>query len=189
MRIKATWNKKDREISAEDTASALAFIAWRLGMNSLLNLENEGFETTTQAQRLSIIEEMMAFLIHIADRTLYGVTSDEDRATFINALAKKLADHVQDNARDSKGPGDHRGPFVEKLNQRLDDYAGFSFADGKPGFNFTLYLGHRVAEMMGDKDNKWIADHVQAIEVPEILKDYRRGMEKLGIAESTSAAS
>ncbi len=181
MRIKATWNKKEREVSAEETAQALAFISWRIGMQTLLNLENEGFETTTQGQRLAVIEEIMAFLIHLTDRLVHETMNDEDRRIFINAFAKRIADHVQDNARDFFGPGDHRSPFIDKLNQRLDDYAEFSFSDGKPGFNFTLYLANKVTETMGEKDSKWISDHMQAIEIPEMLKNFNKGIKGLGI--------
>ncbi|HID81411.1 MAG TPA: hypothetical protein EYH06_07845 [Chromatiales bacterium] len=181
MRIKATWNKKERDVSAEETAQALAFISWRIGMNTLLNLENEGFETTTQAQRLEVIEEIMAFIIHLTDRMVHETMNDQDRAIFINAFAKKIADHVQDNARDFHGPGDYRSPFIEKMNQRMEDYSEFSFSDGKPGFNFTLYLGNKITEAMGEKDSKWISDQVQAIEIPELLKNFDKGIRGLGI--------
>lgn len=181
MRIKATWNKKERDVSAEETAQALAFISWKIGMNTLLNLENEGFETSTQAQRLEIIEEIMAFIIHLSDRLVYETMNDQDRGIFINAFARKMADHVQDNARDFHGSGDYRSPFIDKMNQRMDDYADFSFTNRKPGFNFTLYLGNKIMEAMGEKDNKWISDHVQAIEIPELLQSFNKGIKGLGI--------
>ena len=42
------------------------------------------------------------------------------------ALGRRLADQMQDNLLDVAGPGDYRAPFVEMLNERLDDYAGSS---------------------------------------------------------------
>ena len=108
---------------------------------------------------------------------------------FINAFAKKIADHVQDNARDFHGPGDYRSPFIEKMNQRMEDYSEFSFSDGKPGFNFTLYLGNTITEAMGKKDSKWISDHVQAIEIPELLQNFDKGISGLGIGGELKGSS
>ena len=181
MRIKATWSKKDKQRSLAETASALSFICWSAGMKSLLNLENEGFHTSTNMQRLAVIEEIMAFLLQVTDRNVYTVMDEESRAIFINLLAKKMADYVHDNARDAIGEGDHRGPFIAKLNQRSEDYSEFGFNAGVPGFNFTRYLGDRLTEIFGETDSQWITTQVQEIEVPELLANYNKGLKGLGI--------
>lgn len=181
MRIKATWSKKDKERSLAETASALSFICWNVGMKSLLNLENEGFHTSSNLQRLAVIEEIMAFLLQVTDRNVYGEMDEESRAIFINLLAKKMADYVQDNARDSLGEGDHRSPFIEKLNQRSEDYSAFTFTEGVPGFNFTRYLGDKLTETFGETDSKWITTQVQEIELPELLANYNKGARGLGV--------
>ena len=181
MRIKASWSKKEKQRSLAETASALSFICWRVGMNTLLNLENEGFQTTSNLQRLSVVEEIMAFLLQVTDRLVYESMDEESRSIFINLLAKKMADYVQDNARDTLGNGDHRSPFIKKLNQRAEDYSEFRFTDGKPGFNFTRFLGDRLTAVLGETDSKWITNHVQQIEVPEILANYNKGAKGLGV--------
>jgi hypothetical protein len=48
VRIRSQWNDKKRRRSVEETAGALAFIEWRIAGQTLLNLENEGFQTDTQ---------------------------------------------------------------------------------------------------------------------------------------------
>ena len=180
MRIQTHWNKKGKARSLEETAGALAFVEWRIAGRALLNLENEGFQTDTQLQRLDVIEELSAFLIHITDRLVHDQLSEEERQRFIVALALKTADTYHDNRVDSEGRGqDFRKPFIEGLNRRLADYAEFSFEDGKPGYAFKRYLGEAVTGRMGDRDRKWITEQVMEIEVPEMLKTLRKGLKDL----------
>jgi hypothetical protein len=80
LRLRNRWKQSGRERTTEDLASVGAANAWRAACNGVLNLENEGFETTSRAQRLDIIEEFSAFLLLIADRMVYGKFSDEERA-------------------------------------------------------------------------------------------------------------
>jgi len=57
IRLKTKWSNKDRERSPKELASALAFTIWRIGMEGVLNLENEGFQTESQSQRMDITAE------------------------------------------------------------------------------------------------------------------------------------
>jgi hypothetical protein len=115
IRLNTKWNKQEREVSLEETVSVLAFNAWKIGMKALLEIENENFQTDTQMQRVMVMEEIMAFMIHILDRIAHDVMDDADRAQLITTFALKIADHVQDNARDFGGPGDYRNPFILSL--------------------------------------------------------------------------
>lgn len=180
MRIRSRWNVKGKERSLEELAGALAFIEWRIAGQALLNLENEGFQTDTQLQRLDVLEEICAFLIHVSDRLVHDTMNDEDRQRFIVALALKVADTWHDNRLDAEGPGkDFRQPFIDHLNARMADYAAFRFDNGEPGYAFKRYLGECVTNTMGDKDRKWISDQVMEIEVPEMLKTLKKGLKDL----------
>jgi len=119
IRIKTNWSKEEREVSLEDAVSVLAFNSWKIGMQTLLEIENEDFQIDTQQQRIEVIEEVMAFMIQSLDRIVHDSVSDEDRATLISMYAKKIADHVQDNARDFSGPGDYRTPLLINLISAL----------------------------------------------------------------------
>ena len=176
MRIKTKWNQKDRERSLSETASAVAFILWRIGQQGILNLENEGFQTDTHAQRVDIMEEFLAFLVHIVDRMTADDLSAEERQIFITALAKHLADRVQENRADIQGRGEYRQPLIELLNRRAADYAEFSFVDGEPGYAFRRYFGEQVRAVMGEKDNQWITDQVMDVEIPEAMKPLRKAV-------------
>ncbi len=180
MRVKSHWNVKGKQRSLEEVAGALAFIEWRIAGNSVLSLENEGFETTTNRQRLDVFQELTAFLIHVTDRLVHESMQEEERQKFIVGLALKMADFYHDNRVDAEGRGkDYRQPYIEILNQRLADYAEFSFEEGEPGYAFKRYLGEAVTKVMGQKDSKWITDQVMEIEVPKMLEPLKKGLRDL----------
>lgn len=193
MRIRSHWNKKNKERSLEEIAGALAFIEWRIAAKALLDLENEGFQTDTQLQRLDVLQELCAFLIHVTDRLVHDTMDGEERQRFIVALALKTADTYHDNRIDSEGRGkDFRKPFIEVLNARMSDYAEFVFEDRKPGYAFKRYLGEAVTGKMGERDKKWISEQVMEIEVPDMLKTLEKGLKDLfdsGNKEPESGAS
>lgn len=184
IRVKSRWANKDRKHSAQEAASALAFIAWRIAGNMVLNLENEGFQTETNVQRLRVMSESLAFLVHITDRMLADIMTPEQRQAFITAYALKLADYMQENMDDLAGADkDYRKVFIDVLNERMGDYAEFSFGEGAPGYAFKRYLGEKVTESMGPRDRKWISDQVMEIEVPEMLKSLNKGIGDLADPE------
>ncbi len=87
MRIKSRWNKRAQEQSIEDIAGALGFISWKIATNGVLELENKGYQTDSNAHRLQIIREFLAFLLQVADRLAYEQLDEEERQRFIIALA------------------------------------------------------------------------------------------------------
>jgi hypothetical protein len=185
IRLNTKWSKQEREVSLEDTVSVLAFNAWKVGMKTLLEIENENFQTDTQMQRVMVMEEVMAFMIHVLDRIAYDVLSDEDRGALVGSFAVKIADHVQDNARDFGGPGDYRNPFINKLNQRMADYAETTWGKvgQEPGFSMSLAFANFIAESLGPRDRKWALDYIQRVLMPEMLSTYKKVLVRLGMLE------
>ncbi|NNG12147.1 MAG: hypothetical protein HKM88_02750 [Halobacteria archaeon] len=179
MRVKSKWNLKDKERSLSETGGAIAFILWRIAQQGVLNLENEGFQTDTNAQRLDIIAEFLAFLVHLVDRMTIENLAQDERVEFITSLARHLADNMQQNRTDAEGKGEYRKALVNLLNERAAEYAEFSFTDNEPGFAFRRYFGENVRAVMGAKDNKWITDQVMDIEVPEALKPLSKALRDL----------
>jgi hypothetical protein len=186
IRLKTKWNKQEREVSLEDTVSVLAFNTWKIGMQTLLEIENENFQTDTQMQRVAVMEEIMAFMIHVLDRIAYDILSEEDRSALLSTFALKIADHVQDNARDFGGPGDYRNPFINKLNQRMADYAETTWGKvgQEPGFSMGLAFGNFIAEALGPRDRKWVLDYIQRVLMPEVLATYKKVLTRLGMLEN-----
>ena len=180
-RLKAKWNQKSRERTPEEIASAVGSNIWLLAADGCLNLENEGFETNTQSQRLDVISEFLAFALHLVDRMTYGELEEPERVRFINALGVNLASFVQDNRMDANGPGDYRGDFIHLLNERMDEYSECSYeADSGPGFSLKRIFGNHVMEVMGEKDKKWIPDYVMDAETPKVVKGLQRVMNGMG---------
>lgn len=179
IRTKSKWNQKDRERSAEDIGSALAFNIWRIAGANVLHLENEGFQTDTYNMRLDVVAELVAFLVHVVDRkTVDKDYSEEDRRDLITALALSLAKTMHDNRRDvNEGEAkeaDFKGQFIELLNQRMAEFSEFSFEDGEPGFQLKRRVGDHVMQKMGEKDKKWVQDQVLEIELPDALKTFNK---------------
>ena len=179
MRVKSKWNIKGRARSLGEIGGAAAFIVWRIAQQGTLNLENEGFQTDTNAQRLDVIAEFVAFLVHMADRLKAGDLEQAQRQEFITSLARHLADQVQENRSDAQGKGDYRRAFIELLNTRTADYAEFTMTDGEPGYAMKRYFGEHVRAVMGARDNRWITDQVMDVEVPEAMRPLGRALRDL----------
>lgn len=181
MRVKSKWSKKDKTHSVEEIGGALAFIAWRIAQNILLDMENNDYQTDTQLQRLNIIEEFLAYTIHIIDRMTIEKFSDEDRQRFMTELVMKTAKHMEDNKRDIIGPGDYKQPYIDRVNERMDEYAEFNYdpENGGPSFPMRRFFGDRVAVQMGEKNRKWVADQMIEVEAPEIMDALNKAVPNL----------
>lgn len=182
IRLKTKWNNQTREVSLEDTVSVLAFNAWKIGMHALLEIENQNFQTDTQMQRVGVMEELMAFLIHILDRIVYTQLDETDRTQLLSSFAVKLSDNIQDNTRDFMGTGDYRNPFINKLNERLADYSETSWDETAqlPGFSMSLSFSQNIANSLGPRDQQWILDYIQRTLMLEMLEPYKRVLGRLG---------
>ncbi len=178
LRVNNKWSNKNKVRSVEDTGSVLSFNLWKVGGENILHLENEGFQTDTYNQRLDVIAELSAFYIHVIDRMLSAKDyTTEKRQALITALALNLAKTMHDNRRDysENKDKDYQGMFIHLLNERMTEYANFSF-DGEldPGFQVKRRVGEYVRDVMGEKDNKWIPDQIIEIEIPDAMKAIKR---------------
>jgi len=180
VRVRSKWSKKDKTHTVEEIGAALAFIAWRIAANTVLNLENHEYQTDTQSQRLDIIGEILTFTIHIIDRMTIERFSAEERQRFMGELALKSAKHMEDNRRDVQGSGEYKQAFIDLLNQRMADYADFSYSeqDG-PGFPMKRYFGDFVAQHMGEKNRQWVSGQISEIEVREIMATLKKSVPNL----------
>ena len=181
MRVKSKWSKKDKTHTVEEIGGALAFIAFRIAQNAVLSLENNDFQTDTQKQRMDIIAEFLCFTIHLMDRMTIERFTEDERVRFITALAVKSAKHYEDNMRDVVGPGEYRQEFIDKLNERMNDYAEFHYDAESGGASFPMrrFFGDLVTKQMGEKNKRWVADQVIDIEVPEMQQTLNRSVPNL----------
>jgi len=188
VRLKTKWHSSKRRRSKgvrtlEDRATVVGVSIWKIAFNTFKHMETEGFRFGSDEQVTAVVNELIAFLLQVSDRLVYGQLSESERAEFITAVGRHLAATVDSNVRDFLGEGDHGGRFIATINSRTGDYAEFEFKDGGPGYAFVRYLGEKVSEAMAETDNKWVIEHVMEIEVPEAIKLLKRTLgEALGIA-------
>ncbi|MDH5736480.1 MAG: hypothetical protein OEY87_10190 [Gammaproteobacteria bacterium] len=189
MRIRTKWHNKGREVSAEEKANTLAFISWRIAMSLVLNLENENFQTDTQQQRLDVISETLAFLISVTDRLVAEQMEEDERRELVSKMALKLAQTYQENCEDLIGrETNYKIGFIDMLNERLNAYAECSWSNEKeePGFQYKRDFGNHISLRMGEKDNKYITEHVIEIEVPQAMETLKKAKYEMVDGRSTA---
>jgi hypothetical protein len=178
IRVKNKWNDKNKERTPEETGSVLSFNFWKIASANVMHMENEGFQTDTHFQRLDVIAEITAFLVHVVDRMISSKDYPaEDRQALITALALNLAKTMHDNRRDVSGDKetDFRSDYINLMNERMSEYSNFTFEDdNQPGFQVRRCVGEHVREVMGEKDNKWVPDQVIGIEITDAMKAFKR---------------
>lgn len=179
MRVKKRWNQNSSSRSIPQMANAIAATIWKLAANVVLDLENENFETSTQAQRIDIMEEVICYLVHYCDRWIFDRAEQDQRQAFIAALARDLARMLEDSRCDVQGDGEYRAGFIAKLNERAAMYAEFAFGEDGPGFSMQCRLGRQVQAAMGARDQRWIPDYVIGREAPDIEASLRRSLNGL----------
>lgn len=161
-------------------ANALAGVVWKLAAGIILTLENENFETTTQSDRLNVMEEMIIFLLHVVDRRIYVQTGTDNRQRVIAALAGDMKRLLADSRFDVEGKECDSSLFVDKLNLRASEYARYAHTT-EEGASFAMrcVLGQHIMEQMGQRDSKWIPDYIISREAPraeQTLKNALAGL-------------
>lgn len=180
VRIKKRWNQQGTSRSLAQLANAIAASIWKLAADVVLNLENENFETSTQEQRVDLLEELVSYLVHYCDRWIFSRADAAQRDEFVSCLAKDMARLLEDSRVDVQGEGDYQASFIDKLNLRSTDYAGFSYAeDDGCSFAMRCRLGDYVQATMGQRDNRWIPDYIVGREAPAIEAALQRALNGL----------
>lgn len=177
------WAGKDKVRTVSEQGGALAFIAWRVAHETAITLHGEDYVYRDDVQRLDVIAEFLAFIVHLVDRIAYEEMPEDIRHALINALGARLATHIEDNRVDWQGDGDHQETFINLLNQRFGEYAEEGFEAGTgPKYSMYRHVGHCVQRHMKQADahdNRWVIDQVMDVEAPEIFKKINRAMQNL----------
>ncbi|GAB4213585.1 MAG: hypothetical protein Fur007_08080 [Rhodoferax sp.] len=192
IRIKNHWFRDGAAKTPEQNASAMAFITWRVAQNTLKQMRSAHFDIEVGETYFAFTREVLVFLIQVIDRLASQRMDLDTRRAFITALVLRVADVLQDNADELLGvppPGQpsHAEQFIDQFNALAEDYAEFGFVGQEPDFAFTRYLGHRISELMSEKDRRWALDQIMACEVPDALAMIRRGLDGVLETEPRSA--
>jgi hypothetical protein len=182
LRIKNQWFRDGTAKTPQQTASAMAFITWRVAQNTLKQMRSAGFDISVGAPYFAFTREVLVFLIQVIDRLASQRMDQQQRSEFMTALVLRVADVLQDNEQGLMGPPSagqaaYDDQFIGLFNELADHYADFSYGATGPDFAFVRYLGHRIEKLMPQKDQHWVVDQVMASEVPDALEMIERGMQ------------
>ncbi len=182
LRIKSQWFKAETAKSPQQTASALAFIVWRVAQNMLKQMRTAQFDIDIGPQYFAFMREVLVFLIQVVDRMAFDRMPVAERTEFTTALVRRVAEILEDSEDDllglpAAGVESHRAQFIELFNALSDDYATFGHGPEGPDFAFMRYLGSRVTALMVQKDQAWALDQIMAIEAPEAVTMLRGAMQ------------
>lgn len=182
MRVKAKWFKQDRVRPPEEMASAMAFIIWRAGINTVKQMREANFDIDPGPSYFSFMREVLIFMAMVADRLAYEQLDADARSRFTTEVAQRVALILEENEIRLIGPEREqhcRQQFIELYNERATDYATFGFADEAPDFAFMRYLGACITALVPPKDQTWAMDQVVAIEAPDAVESILKGMRGL----------
>jgi hypothetical protein len=183
VRLKTRWHRSKRsernkagsarEKTQANLCSVVSINIWKLAKETFTRMEKENFRFREDTQAIDVIAEFCIFMLHITDRMIYGEVPEEDRATFISGIANEIATTIETNQLELLGPGEYRAAFIDRLNDRLSNYAECSFDEDGPGYDFVRYLAKNVSDIMAISDDKWVLEQVMDIEAPELVDRIR----------------
>jgi hypothetical protein len=180
MRIRDRWSKQGRAPSLEDNAVALAYVCWQVALSSTKNLHEQAFDYRHDQQRVAVIQEYLAFLVHSCDRLASESMTSGERKVFLDRLAGECARHLQRNTEDVLGPGNYSSPFIDIINARNRVYAQCTFERGEPGYALLRAFGDQIQQLMGqDQTNRWVIDQVIDIDSQESFAQIKRSMQNI----------
>jgi hypothetical protein len=172
LRVKTVWFRKETGARPPaEVATVLAATVWRLADNAVSGLSRADYDILTAERGVQVVGEMIAFLLHMADRMVHGRIPEPERAALVQATGTRLAALVEENVHAMVGDDgfDYRANFVDFLNRRGADYAAFEFDPARPSFPVMRYLGLAIRERMTEADRHWVADQVMEFAAPEAL--------------------
>lgn len=182
LRLKSHWFKPEQPKSAGQTASAIAFIVWRVARNMLEHMRKADFDIDIGPTYFAFLREVLVFLVSVADRIAYAQQAGDARAAFTTALVVRVAELLEENESDligaaPSGQAGWRDRFIDQFNELSAHYAEFGYGEDGPDFAFRRYLGSRIEPLLPPKDHRWVLDQVMEIEAPDAVALVRRAMQ------------
>lgn len=180
VRIKTVWFRKSSgDRPPEERASVVAATLWKLADRAIDNLSRADYEIGTPERGFRILGELLAFGAHWCDRRASMLLPEAERAAFVQALGRRLAEVLHENLRAAvDDPArDWSGEFIGFLNRRSAEYAEFEFAGDAPGFPALRCLGAQIREQMAERDQPWVLDQIMDVEMPELLGTLKKAVD------------
>jgi hypothetical protein len=181
MRVKTVWFSKQGARAPAEIATVVASTLWRLADKLVDNLSKAEYDIVTPARGFKILAEVLAFGLHVTDRTAHAQLPPAERAALIQGIGARLGQLMEDNVRALVGQDgrDYRAEFIDMLNRRGEDYATFDFPANGASYPALRYLGAQIREVMDEHDQHWVMDQVMDIEMPEVLGTLKKTLDGL----------
>lgn len=182
IRVKTVWFKKaEGPRDSDQTASVIAAVIWKIADRTVTNLSKADYDIITPQRGFTIIAEMIAFLIHLSDRLIFGRTDDPRRSDLIQSMGNRLAEIMEKNIHDVVGDDgfDYQTNFLDMLNRRSENYSDFDFPADQPNFQVRRYLATHIRDIMEERDKSWVMDQIMEIEVPLALETLKKTIDGL----------
>jgi hypothetical protein len=179
MRVKSQWFRGGADKTPEEVAGAAAFIAWRVAANALGRMRKAGCDLPAGPRYFGFCAEFLAFLVVGADRIAHRRRDPTWRVAFTTAMANRAGEILAENESEllgASGAGAIKAGFVDRVNAFAADVAVYDWTDGGPDYGLLRYLGHRVAEVLDERDKSWGVSQVIEVEAPEAAETLQRGM-------------
>lgn len=160
-------------------ASVVALLAWKLAVEAIKRMRRADYDIDIGRPYFDFVCEFMVFLAVAADRIAYRELDAEERVEFTSALAKRLAEMVEENGYLLLGEavaGESQRYFLDLFNRRGADYAEFNYDENGPDFGFKRYFAACLREGLPEKDKLWVVDQAMDIEAPEALKALEKNL-------------
>jgi hypothetical protein len=189
MRVHSRWFRP-RARGLEESAGALAFVAWRVSRAMLERMRRAGFTLDAGPPYFEFLSEALVFALQVAWRVGYDRLDAAGRDAFATAAARRAAAILAGNEAELLGGADAariEERFIARLNRRFDDYAPFGHGPAGPDFAFLRCFASFLAEVVPEPDRRWVHDQVIAIEGPEAAATIERAL--AGLLAPTPAAA
>jgi hypothetical protein len=158
-------------------ASVVALLAWKLAVEAIKRMRKADYDIDLGRPHFNFICEFTVFLAVAADRIAYRELDEAERIAFTTALAKRLAEMVEENHYLLLGeavPGESQRLFLDLFNRRGAEYAEFGYDETGPDFGFKRMFAACLREGLPEKDQLWVVDQAMDIEAPEALKSLEK---------------
>ncbi len=172
VRIRSRFHTEGQR-SAATLASVVCLLAWKLAVDAIKRMRAANYDIDIGRPYFDFVCEFLVFMAMAADRIAHMKLAAERRVEFTSALAKRMAEIVEENNVMLLGaaePGACRKHFIDLFNRRGGEYAEFDYGSDGPDFGFKRLFAACLREGLPEKDRLWVVDQVMDIEVPEALK-------------------
>lgn len=163
-------------------ASVVALLSWKLAVDAIKRMRQADYDIDIGRAYFNFVCEYLVFLAVSADRLVYRELAELERIAFTTALAKRMAEMVEENRDMLLGEavaGESQRHFLDLFNRRGAEYAEFEYGENGPDFGFKRFFAACLRDGLPEKDKLWVVDQAMDIEAPQALKMLEKTMKGL----------